>query len=318
MGTTAHVLVTDGDDTHLDLAEARIEHLEARWSRFRADSELCRLNRAAGTPVVVSRDTALLVERCMVAWSRTLGSFDPTVHDAMVANGYDRDFSLVCDAFVAGANDLGREPIPAPGLDGTMVDAARGLVWLRPGVHLDAGAIGKGLAADLVCHDLLDVGAAGACVNLGGDLRVSGVPPDGERWNVSIEDPFDPDRELARVALTEGAVATSSRVRRTWQQAHERLHHVVDPRTGRPVRGRCAAVTTVARKAWWAEVAATSALLAVDPLRAPGVTSVLAVDEDGTVRCTPDLEEALLARPLLAGTAGRAQLSRPMKKEALT
>ena len=197
MGTEAHVIVTGGTDADLDLAEARIESLEARWSRFRPDSELCRLNEAAGTPTVVSRDTALLVERCFIAWTRTLGAFDPTVHDAVVANGYDRDFSQVEDR----ADASPRRPDRAPGLDGTIVDAARGLVWTRPGVHLDAGAIGKGLAADLVCRDLMDAGAEGACVNLGGDLRVAGSAPDGERWTISIEDPFEPECELGRVAL---------------------------------------------------------------------------------------------------------------------
>ena len=122
---------------------------------------------------------------------------------------------------------------------------------------------------------------------------VCGTPPAGDQWTVSIEDPFDPERELVRIGIADGAVATSSRVRRTWQRAGERLHHVIDPRTGRPASSRWAAVTTVARSAWWAEVTATSALLADDPRRAPGVTSVLAVDENGDVCGTPDLEEVV-------------------------
>jgi thiamine biosynthesis lipoprotein len=283
------VVVTGGSEADLDLAEARIEHLESRWSRFRPDSELCRLNRAASAPSVVSRDTALLVERCFIAWSRTLGAFDPTVHDAMIANGYDRDFRLVGTE----RDQPVRASKPAPGLEGTVVDVARGLVWLRAGVHLDAGAIGKGLAADLVCRDLIVAGAQGACVNLGGDLRVTGAPPDGDHWTVSIEDPFSPERELARLALRDAAVATSSRVRRAWHRGGDRVHHVIDPRTGRPAECPFAAVTAIARKAWWAEAAATSALLAADPLAAPGVSSALAVHPNGEVRCTPDLEEVL-------------------------
>src|SRR5689334_15520064 len=97
MGTMAHVVVTGGSADLLDLAEARIEELESRWSRFRPDSELCRLNTAAGAPTVVSRDTALLIEHCIEAWTRTAGLFDPTVHDAMVANGYDRTFDAIDD-----------------------------------------------------------------------------------------------------------------------------------------------------------------------------------------------------------------------------
>jgi thiamine biosynthesis lipoprotein len=136
-------------------------------------------------------------------------------------------------------------------------------------------------------------GSAGVCVNLGGDLRVVGRPPSGERWSISIDDPFEDSRELLRVGICSGAVATSSRLRRVWGHGDERLHHVIDPRTGRPADIRTAAVTAVARSAWWAEVAATSSLLAPDPLGAANAASVVAIDEDGHIRATPDLEEAL-------------------------
>jgi thiamine biosynthesis lipoprotein len=124
-------------------------------------------------------------------------------------------------------------------------------------------------------------------------LRVAGHAPEGGRWSISIHDPFDDSRELMRVGLTEGAVATSSRVHRTWQRDGQPVHHVIDPRTGSPADIRTAAVTAIARTAWWAEVSATSSLLASDPLNLAGSVSVVAVDEDGSVRATWDLEEVL-------------------------
>lgn len=289
MGTRAHVIVTDGSTADLDYAERRVEQLEARWSRFREHSEINTLNRAGGQPVVVSRDTVRLLQRCVRGWRHTNGAFDPSVHDAMIANGYDRDFSVV----ESGPRACTRATVPAPGLGGTVVDVERRLVSLRPGVHVDPGGIGKGLAADLVCAELRARGAAGACVSLGGDVQVSGRAPNGDRWSISIMDPFDESHELARVALSEGAVATSSRLRRVWTRGDERLHHVIDPRTGQPANVRTAAVTAIARSGWWAEVTATSCLLAADPVRAAGSISVLAVGEDRTMYATPDLEEAL-------------------------
>jgi thiamine biosynthesis lipoprotein len=289
MGTRAHVIVTDGDESLLDLAERRIAQLEARWSRFRESSEISALNRAAGRPTVVSHDTALLVDRCVRAWRRTQGAFDPTVHDSMVDLGYDRDFAEV----VAEEIDRVGRPSPAPGLAGTVVDVERGLVWLRPGVHLDPGGIGKGLAADLVCCELRTAGAEGVCVNLGGDLRVEGRAPGGSRWTVSVEDPFDGSREIARMGVVAGAVATTSRLRRTWRRGGEAVHHVVDPRTGAAAETTSVSVTVLARSAWWAEVAAKKALLAHDPIHGNGGASVIAVDEDGGVRTTPDLEGVL-------------------------
>ncbi len=184
MGSDAHVLVA-GDARLLDRAELRIEELEARWSRFRADSELTRMNEAAGRPTVVSHDTALLVTRCIEAWRATGGAFDPTVHDSVVALGYDRDFRVV----PTGGPSLTREGTPAPGLAEAVIDVGAGLTWLPPGVHLDPGAIGKGLAADLVCQELLLAGAEGACVGIGGDVRVAGSPGDRDAWSISIEDP---------------------------------------------------------------------------------------------------------------------------------
>jgi FAD:protein FMN transferase len=299
MGTSAHVAVVGAPagldrhlDGYLDRAVARLEQLEARWSRFRRTSEICALNDGGGGPRIVSDDTALLVERCIEAWNMTAGAFDPTVHDAMVANGYDRDFA----AIPAVADDT-RARVPARGLGDVVVDRACGLVWLPEGVRLDAGGIGKGLAADLVSRELLDAGAAGVCVNLGGDLRVAGAAPDGSAWNVSIEDPFDASRVLARVALSDGAMATSSRLRRTWTRADALVHHIIDPHTGAPACTPLVAVTAVAPQGWRAEVAATYALLAGEAVTLDPDTSVIVIDESGAARATGVLEEVLACSP---------------------
>ena len=288
MGTTAHVVVTDGSVSELDYAERRIEQLEARWSRFRDTSEISGLNRAGGRPRTVSHDTVRLLDRCVRAWRRTAGAFDPTVHDAMVEHGYDRDFA---DMSAEAKGPLVARP--APGLHGLVIDVERRLVALPASVRIDPGGIGKGLAADFVCSELRARGSVGVCVNLGGDLRVAGHAPEADHWSITIHDPFDDARELMRIGITEGAVATSSRVRRTWRRDGQHVHHVIDPRTGSPAEIHTAAVTAIARSAWWAEVSATSSLLALDPLSAADSASVVAVDEDGSVRATQDLKEVL-------------------------
>ena len=79
MGTTAHVIVTDGAPGLADRAVARLEELEARWSRFRPDSEISRLNERPGVPVVVSPETYQLIERALDGWRLTAGRFDPTL-----------------------------------------------------------------------------------------------------------------------------------------------------------------------------------------------------------------------------------------------
>ena len=296
MGTTAHLVVVGGDDHQLTAARRRLEQLEARWSRFRPDSEITFVNRAEGRPCIVSDDTALLVARGLAAWRATAGRFDPTVLDAVVAAGYDD--SPVRRGRAAhpagGRRHHGSAPLPVvPGLADARVDRATGLVWLPAGVHLDPGGIGKGLAADLVVGELLRAGAAGACVNLGGDLRVDGAGPRGDAWSIRVDDPRDPDRELVRLPLRRGAVATSGRLGRRWTRADgTAAHHLIDPRTGRPSATELVAVTAVAARAWKAEVAATAAFLGAPPgIGVLADVELLVTTADGHTWSTATMEE---------------------------
>ena len=257
MGTWAYVMCDGGPATGPARARARIEELEARWSRFRPDSDVSRLNRAGGRPVLVSPDTATLVTRALAGRRATAGRFDPLMLGALVGAGYDRSFELL---------DAG----------GAAVAVA--------GAGFDPGGIGKGLAADLVVEELRAAGAEGACVNLGGDLRVEGAGA----WVVDVADPFDSRRApIAHLALDAGGVATSSRLRRTWWQGGERRHHLIDPTTGRPADTGVAAVTVITGEAWRAEVLAKAALLAgVDgalELLGAHRAAGLVVDDAGTV-----------------------------------
>jgi thiamine biosynthesis lipoprotein len=284
MGTDAHVIVVDAPPDALDLAEARIEDLERRWSRFRADSEVSTLNRLAGTPVLVSGETALLVDRAVSAWLLTDGAFDPTVLGDVVRAGYDRTFEAI--GTEAGAAPVVDAAAAQRGCGG--IDVAGRTVRLPAGSGFDPGGIGKGLAADLVAAELLAAGAAGACVNLGGDLRVAGTPPDGRAWLVAVEPPeAAATQPLAHIALASGAVATSTTERRTWIAGGEHRHHVVDPRTGNPAVLAIVQATVIAREGWAAEALATATLLSsagavFDHVGAAGAEA-LVVDRDGAM-----------------------------------
>jgi len=134
------------------------------------------------------------------------------------------------------------------------------MIVLPAGVGFDTGGIGKGFAADIVAHEAMVAGAQGVCVNIGGDLRVLGAAPDGGDWGVDVLDPFD-DRVRVTIGLASGAVATSSRARRTWMVADARRHHLVDPSTQLPVVNDVVAVTVVASEGWRAEVLAKAAFV---------------------------------------------------------
>ena len=291
MGSTAHLLLV-GHDPKADLEWARIRltQLETRWTRFSPDSELSRLNESAGHPVMVSPDTYRLIEHAVTAWERTAGRYNPTLLRSLTALGYDRSFATI------------EHPTPAnstpSGGNIAAIDLNPGLnaVTLPSGTGIDPGGIGKGLAADMLVEELLARGTHGAMVNLGGDIRVAGTPPDGATdWSISVADPFDPERELLRLAIAGGAVATSSRLQRQWTNNDgDTLHHILDPGTGQPIDNDIAAVTVVAGEAWWAEALTKAVFTAgvthgLDQLtNASGVI----VDLDGNRHATTDLQGA--------------------------
>ncbi len=260
MGTDAHVLLRGAGSPAPETAVRRLEELERCWSRFRPDSELSSLAASGGRFAVVSSPTAQLLERSRWAWERTGGRFDPTVGASLVALGYDRSFEQIRP---------GSRPVPlpgpAPGCAGIDIDVASGLVRLPAGVSVDPGGIGKGLAADLVAVEAVEAGADAALVSVGGDLRAVGsvapVGPPG--WELEVDHHV---AAPARLHLVEGALATSTTLRRRWSGPHGAAHHVIDPRTGRPLEGSAVACSVLAGEAWWAEALATAVLVGWDDM----------------------------------------------------
>ncbi len=268
MGTDMELLVeAEGAAGALEAAEAEFHRLEALLSRFRDDSELSQLNRDGS--LTAGPDLCRVVELALAARERTDGRFDPTVHDALVAAGYDRSFEQLdprCQA-----------PCPAPkGAGGAAsVDGAR--IELDAGVRLDLGGIGKGYAAERAAEILA---TAGPClVNAGGDIAVR-----GGRWPIGVETAAQP----LTLELSRGGLATSGRDRRRWQRGGRELHHLIDPRTGAPAETDLLRVTAIAADAIEAEVAAKSLFLAgseraAREADAAGVAAVLVTGDGRTI-----------------------------------
>ena len=294
MGTDVEVLAVGADATAMatlgELASDALEAREARWSRFRPTSELCRLNDAGGAPVVVSAGTFSLIARAVDAWRDTGGRYDPTVLAALEAAGYDRDFDAVARTGAGRDFDAVSAAVAAtPGCGDVELDDVVRAVRLPRNVTLDLGGIGKGAAADEVSAELLGAGVpgvTGVLVNLGGDLRARGEAPAPHGWVVEVDDPLATGR-TGLLAFVEGAIATSTKLRRNWTRGDHTLHHLIDPRTGVPAESGLASVTVVAGEAWRAEVLAKAAFVAgADDGRAlierAGATGLLVAD-DGAV-----------------------------------
>lgn len=320
MGSDAEVIVVSASGTLeapcvsealAQQAVTRIAALEALWSRFLPTSEVCRLNARAGCPVEVSPDTITLVTLAIEAWRLTGGSFDPTVLPALVDAGYDESMELVRQR---SERSMARSRASHPARRRTVelvactdIEVSGCAITLPSSTTFDAGGIGKGLAADLVLDELMRSGASGACINLGGDLRVAGVSPTGDAWTLSIEHPLSP-QPLALVGLAGGAVASSTTLLRRWETDGESRHHLIDPQTGLPSDSDVEFASVIAAEAWEAEVLAKAVLLrgstrAFD-LLVPGRHAALIVDRRGTVTLSDDfaafggrLSESPVPRP---------------------
>ena len=262
VGTTCSAAATTGTGDELRArvalvaAQDEVEACEAELSRFRPESDLSRLNAAAGTWLPVRRRLLEALRLALRAREDTNGRFDPTILPALVAAGYDRSFELLEEraakhpiGWCAGAN--------------IELDHRGGRARLETGTAVDLGGIGKGYAAGRALDALLSRAPSlrGGLVDLGGDIAVRGEAPEGGAWRVAVSDPRRPGETLTILALTGGGVATSGRDARRFGPSRS-LHHLIDPETGESALAGPFTVTVIAPDAAEAEAHATTLAIA--------------------------------------------------------
>lgn len=306
MASVVRLQVVDpapGAESALDAAEAVFREVERTCSRFDAASALSRANAAPGEWHEIPQTLARAVAEAERAHHETQGLFDPRIHDTLVAWGYDRSLP-----FAEG----GVERAAAPVASGTAAAPAHRGPW-QPGLirsggrhrlhlggtRIDLGGIGKGLAVRWAAARLADAGA-GVLADAGGDVALAGRAPDGGLWRVGVEDPAGSEDPLLVLALTDSGCATSSTRLRRWRADGTAVHHLVDPRTGRPGGAGLAAVTVALPDAAWSEVWSKALfLLGVEDAQARAEESGLAaawVDDAGAVGTSSAMTEHLLWR----------------------
>jgi FAD:protein FMN transferase len=242
LGSTCELLALGVGQAALERCEQRVREEEARFTRFVTDSELARLNAGDGRYVPVSPEMFAMLEAALWAYQESGGLVNAAILPALTAAGYDRPFRQ-------GLTHPGStEPMHVPGLPEVLIlDATTRSVALAPGAALDLGGIAKGALADLLIDELGD----DAVCNLGGDVRVRGNGPEGDGWHIGLCD-------RSAVAVRNGAVCTSGTTRRRWGQS---MHHLIDPKTGMPVKTDLAEVSVITDFALRGEVYAKCAML---------------------------------------------------------
>jgi thiamine biosynthesis lipoprotein len=255
-GTTAGIVATGEDEATTRAAVARGRavalDLHERLTRFDEASELCRLNADPRTTVPTGRLLRRLASAARWAAEVSDGLVDATCLPAVEAAGYRGHFDPAAPPVVATADPAA--PVAAPGSWRDL--RVRGDRIVRPpGLLLDSGGLGKGLAADLIGHELRD--CESWVVDCAGDLRLGGTgePPRAIHVADPLGHPGGPPLHTLR--LRSAAVATSGVTRRAWAGGH----HLIDPRTDAPARTGVLQVTALAPTGLLAEVRAKAALL---------------------------------------------------------
>jgi thiamine biosynthesis lipoprotein len=233
-----------------------VQRFEARYSRFRPDSLISRINAAAGREwVAVDHDMEQLFQLCDSLHLMTAGVMDPTMLPLLrLWNWKEPRASLPTPAEITRARDL---------VGWRKVQRAPGRVYLpQPGMALDFGGFGKEFAVDLVAQLALDHGLRDVLVDFGHDIRVLGTPPGRPAWHLGLEDPRHPGRSWASVAVTGSrGIASSGDYIRCFQFNGRRYGHIIDPRTGSPVANGCLQATAIADTCLQAGVLATTAFV---------------------------------------------------------
>ena len=285
IGTTATVAVTRPEalrDARRLLA-ARLDRLDRLCSRFRTDSELSRANAQAGRSQPASPELRAAVAAALAAAAGTGGLVDPTVGLSLRSAGYDRTFTLVRDR--RSWTPRLATPTGSRWRD-VVIDDVRGMLTIPEGVELDLGATAKAKEADDAAFELAAVLGSGVLVSLGGDVAVAGTPPRGG-WCVRIADDHAAPHDVAGplVALGAGGLATSGTTVRRWRAGGVDVHHLIDPRTGRPAATPWRTVSVAASSCLEANVAATAAIVsgegAIELLRARAVHARLVANHGG-------------------------------------
>ncbi len=223
------------DRKTLEDAGEEVRRLEGLWSVNIESSDIARLNRDGSAEL--SAETAGLMSFTLSMSERTGGALDPTIYPVLREWGFTTDEHHVPD------DDTIAELLENVGWEKVTLDGRS--ASLPVGTAVDAGAVAKGYAADIIAERLKSGGVTAGIVDLGGNVLTFGQKPDGSDWKVSVRDPFG-DGAAGTLSVGECSVVTSGSYERYFEQDGVRYHHIIDPATGRPADTGLESVTVIA------------------------------------------------------------------------
>jgi len=219
----------------IDRAFGEVERLDQVLSNWRDDSEIALLNRAAAEGAVTcSADLFGAVAGSLTWAEKTDGAFDPTVEPLVRRLGLRGDEGRLRGAAPEAPQGPGPDPIGWRLVE--IRPDAKSVRFLAPGVGIDFGGIGKGIALDAAAGILKGAGVSAARLDFGGQVLVFGRGPDDGGWIIGLSDPRDRDHLVGTFVLRAGSIATSGNSERAAGGPDGPRSHLLDPRLGAAAR----------------------------------------------------------------------------------
>ena len=263
-GTSYHITIVADQPAPADLAEqidAALDVVDLSMSTYKSESELSLFNRLPATETVAaSPELWTVLQTSRQVWQQSAGAFDPTVGPLVDLWGFGPQMTndrIPSDDEIAKA-------LASIGYQYLVLNSDEQTISKALPLRLDLSAVAKGYAVDQVADLLEMLALPDYLVEVGGEMRVSGLNPKGQPWRIAIETPDAMGQVDNIIALESAAIATSGDYRNYFEKDGKRYSHSIDPRTGRPIEHRLASVTVVADRCIDADAWATAFLVMGD------------------------------------------------------
>ncbi len=281
----------------IDAAKGVIMALDSTLDPDSQDSCTYQLNNAHGSNVVVPPQVAEMLSTALTVHNRSGGALDLSVYPIYLAWGQFKEET----ARVPGSDELKAllKNLKFGDIDITSFpDEGNYSVRLPDGTQISFGSVAKGCAANYAIGAMRDAGVKSGIVSLGGNVQTLGLKPDGSNWTIAVEDPKDTGSYLGTLSVGETAVVTSGDYQRYFiAQDGTSYHHLINPKTGKPVENTLSSVTIVCTDGTLADALSTAMFIlgenaALKYWEDYGGFEMVMVTKDGRVLCTSGLMES--------------------------
>lgn len=294
MDTYMSVLVYGNNaEQAADACVTEIQRLDTLLDKNDPKSDIFRLNHAQGAMIPIEPETEDLLSLARTYAKQTSGKFDPTINavSELWAIGSERERVPSGAELSQALRKVGYENLVL----------SQGQAQLKDGATVDLGGIAKGYAADRAVQILREYGIEHAVLSLGGNVYVLGSAPNGQPWNIGIQDPDDKQDIIATLSLSNCSAVTSGDYERYFEQDGIRYHHIFDPKTGYPGNSGVRSVTIICESSTQADAYSTALFLmgmerGMEFYHQQGGFEAVFVLEDGSVQCTDGISDSIMHR----------------------